>query len=83
MEREDFTPGMRVRTIEPHLCTAILSPHRNKRVVWRGTVSHLSSERVGAVWVQWDAEFLKGAASRPIRPEYICRETARALHFSS
>lgn len=78
MDREEFTPGMRVRTVEPHLCTGILSRHRGKRVLWRGTVTRLSSKRVGAVWVQWDDEFTT-RSSRPVRPELICREGARAI----
>lgn len=79
MDREEFTPGMRVRTVEPHLVTAILAKRKGQRVIWRGTVSHLSSERVGAVWIDWDHEFLPHRASRPVRPEMLCREEARAI----
>ena len=82
MERERFTQGMRVRTVEPHLCTATLGPFAGKRVVYRGEVSHLSSEAVGAVWVRWDKPFLQsGCALRPVRPEMLCREDARPLRL--
>jgi hypothetical protein len=79
MDREDFQPGMRVRTVEPCLVTSILAKRRGQRVVWHGRVSHLSSERVGAVWVDWDYEFLPHKTNRPVRPEMLCREEARAI----
>lgn len=77
MQWHEFMPGMRVRTVEKHLRST--GNARGKNIIFRGTVSHLSSYGPQVVWVRWDRACHAYREVYPIQPSLICREERREI----